>query len=1693
MTGPHVGLSPHISATAAAALHRANQLSSASSHRRLTHFAFSHSPPPRRRFIPTSSCASPPPNPPNAAAAAMADDEAAVLPPPPPLPPPCRPHRQLRPRGYQVEVFEAALRGNTIAVLDTGSGKTMVAVMLAREHARRVRAGEAPRRIVVFLAPTVHLVHQQFEVIREYTDLDVMMCSGASRVGEWGADHWKEEVGRNEIVVMTPQILLDALRHAFLTMSAVSLLIFDECHRACGSHPYARIMKEFYFGSQWRPDVFGMTASPVATKGASTLHNCEAHISQLELTLDAKIYIVEDRNELESFSPPTTIVNKYYDAYMVDFDNLKSKLQIFSDEFDSLLVGLQESPSNKFKDTDNILETSRKSLSRYHGKILYSLNDLGPIITSEVVKIHIESVKPLCDSEDCIFSKASLCLHMSYFKEALSLIEEILPQGYGELMKSESGSEELTKRGYISSKVNTLINIFKSFGSSNEVLCLIFVDRIITAKAVERFMRGIVNFSCFSISYLTGGSTSKDALSPAVQRFTLDLFRAGKVNLLFTTDVTEEGVDVPNCSCVIRFDLPRTVCSYVQSRGRARRNNSEFILMIERGNLQQQEHIFRMIQTGYYVKNCALYRHPNALSYDLSIQGMYTYQVQSTGATITADCCVNLIRKYCEKLPKDRYFMPKPSFEVTIEDGLFKCTLTLPRNAAFQSIVGPLSSSSNLSKQLVSLEACKKLHQLGELNDHLVPLTEEPMDTDFTTADEKCISGPGTTKRKELHGTTCVLALSGTWIHDSENITLNTYRIDFLCDQEGENYAGFVLLMEPELDDDVAPSKMDLFLIPNKMVYTTVTPRGKVQLNKKQLGKGKLFQEFFFNGIFGRLFHGSRKSGAQRDFIFKKGHEIQWNTESMYLLLPLRDSSYIQDDLSIHWEAIESCAGAVEQLWSSYQGDENVIPVNCIPQKRRGGQEEIIHLANKSLHCSSIKDSVVLSLHTGRIYTVLDLILDTTAEDSFDEMCKGKASPFTSFVDYYHQKYGIIIQHPEQPLLLLKQSHNAHNLLFSKLKYLDGSTGKPLLMEKEQIHARVPPELLIHLDVTTDILKSFYLLPSVIHRLQSLMLASQLRREIGYNQHIPVTLILEAITTLRCCETFSLERLELLGDSVLKYVVGCDLFLRYPMKHEGQLSDMRSKAVCNATLHKHGIWRSLQGYVRDNAFDPRRWVAPGQISLRPFPCNCGIETAFVPSHRRYIRDDPSFFVGKPCDRGHRWMCSKTISDCVEALVGAYYVGGGIAAALWVMRWFGIDIKCDMKLLQEVKFNASHLCSLSKINDIEELEAKLKYNFSVKGLLLEAITHPSLQELGVDYCYQRLEFLGDSVLDLLLTRHLYATHTDVDPGELTDLRSALVSNENFAQAVVRNNIHSHLQHGSGILLEQITEYVRSNLECQGKESEFLQHTTCKVPKVLGDIMESIAGAVFIDTDFNVDMVWEIFEPLLSPLITPDKLALPPYRELLELCSHIGCFLNSKCTSKGEEVIIEMSLQLRDELLVAQGHDRNKKRAKAKAASRILADLKGLSIKQCLSKAKQLDIVTSDLQFDLTSSGTQLSYSDLNDYHILEGLSSVKKEVVLPLKMEKGGPRSALFKLCKILQWPMPEFEFVEQRFRTPIVMDGATTTNFNSFVSTITLHIPDATTITFQGERRTDKKSAQDSASLMMLHKLQELKICICKT
>ncbi|KAG6500179.1 hypothetical protein ZIOFF_040019 [Zingiber officinale] len=179
---------------------------------------------------------------------------------------------------------------------------------------------------------------------------------------------------------------------------------------------------------------------------------------------------------------------------------------------------------------------------------------------------------------------------------------------------------------------------------------------------------------------------------------------------------------------------------------------------------------------------------------------------------------------------RDRFFIPKSIFQLFEKDGLHGCSLTLPPNAAFQKIVGPRTCSSNLAKQLVGLDACKKkLHELGALSDRLLPFYKDSQETKFAGSNEST-TGAGTTKRKELHGMERVRALHGTWAHEPDGITLNAYRIHFVCDQGKDSYSDFVMLLDSSLDDDIASEEIKLYLTPNKIVTSVISSCGKIDL-----------------------------------------------------------------------------------------------------------------------------------------------------------------------------------------------------------------------------------------------------------------------------------------------------------------------------------------------------------------------------------------------------------------------------------------------------------------------------------------------------------------------------------------------------------------------------------------------------------------------------------------------------------------------------------------------------------------------------------------------------------------------------------------------------------------------------------------------------------------------------------------------
>lgn len=203
------------------------------------------------------------------------------------------------PREYQVELFERAKEKNIIAVLATGSGKTLIAALLLRHMIEQELVDRSNKeenltsRISFFLVDKVSLVHQQWKVLKANLDHNVAKFHG-EMVGRMCSENfWQDQFNNNMVIVCTADILLRCLHSSYFRMDQINLLIFDEAHHAKKNHPYARIIKDFYAdiesASQRRPRILGMTASPVDAKT-----DLETASAQLEGLLHCEIATVDD-------------------------------------------------------------------------------------------------------------------------------------------------------------------------------------------------------------------------------------------------------------------------------------------------------------------------------------------------------------------------------------------------------------------------------------------------------------------------------------------------------------------------------------------------------------------------------------------------------------------------------------------------------------------------------------------------------------------------------------------------------------------------------------------------------------------------------------------------------------------------------------------------------------------------------------------------------------------------------------------------------------------------------------------------------------------------------------------------------------------------------------------------------------------------------------------------------------------------------------------------------------------------------------------------------------------------------------------------------------------------------------------------------------------------------------------------------
>ncbi|XP_071711343.1 endoribonuclease Dicer homolog 2-like [Rutidosis leptorrhynchoides] len=1341
--------------------------------------------------------------------------------------------------------------------------------MLLRRYAHLLR--KPSRFFAVFLVPTVVLVKQQAEAVRKHLDLDVEEYWGEKGVDYWNAAEWKKQQETHQLMVMTPAILFDALTHKFLSMDAIKLLIFDECHNAKKRHAYAQIMKEFYHrqlsdSANQLPRILGMTASPVKAKGSSLPEAYWKHIKKLESLMHSKVYTCANESDIAKYIPSSTEKYRFYKTMEVPY-------QIF--EIISSLSILRQKHERTIRNS-NLLESSRdsaiKRLSTLSRTFEFCLNELG-------IWLAIKAAETYSYELNDLFTWGNLDVRGEKFarefcKDAKQVFSSYVPHDW----MINHVNQAAVSLGLLSTKVVCLLESLADYRHVNDMRCIIFVERVITAIVLKSLLKELnPNLCGWKTEYTAGNHSTMQSQSRGAQNKIVEEFRKGEVNIIVATSILEEGLDVQSCNLVIRFDLSSTVCSFIQSRGRARMQNSDFLLLLRSGDMETLNKVNNYLMSGKIMRDESLSHASEPCEpLDNEILNEVVYHVESTGATLSLSSSISMVYFYCSRLPSDGYFKPYPRFDINKQAGT--CSIYFPKSCPLPSI--HISSNSRMLKQLACLEACKQLHKLGALTDNLVPDTVEtavdPQEIEYDYVEEQVQYVPP--------------EIVGRFGADSTKI-FHFYLIKL---KKNFNY-------EVPLQDIVLGVNTELNLDNEGLSFDLEADRGNIAVSMTYIGTSLLTQEQitisinFQMTVLRVLLDGSITK------LIKSLEEFKLENSPMvfdYLLLP--SMGLDESPLTIDWSSVLS-------VLFPFQKEHN-----C---SLTGDNHHPVHIKNGDNHlqviCSClVENSLVYTPHNKRVYCIKNRIPGLNANSPMQINEGGSIL----YKNYYKTRYGINLLCEEESFFAARQLFVVRNYLQRGRHY----------KEKEISNAGVElPSELCYVLMSPISIKTFYsfsFVPSIMHRIKSWLIALNLKKmHLDCNPqyaNVSASKILEAITTKKCIEKFHLESFETLGDSFLKYAASQQLFKNFQDQHEGILSSRREKIISNNSLCRLGCNCNLPGFIRNEPFDPKTWVVPGDRS-----CPLKMDELVLSNGRK-------IFIART-----RTIKKKVVADVVEALIGVFLIEGGEMAALSFMGWLGITVDFNnTPYIRDLTFQPE------KFLNIQHLESLLKYKFKDASLLVEALTHGSYMLPEIPKCYQRLEFLGDAVLDYLITVHLYTKYPGLTPGMLTDLRSASVNNDCYAQSAMKVGLHKHILHGSPDLHRHIVSTVET-FDPLSLEYTFGWESETSFPKVLGDVIESLAGAIFVDSGYNKERVYESIRPLLEPLVTPETLKLHPVNELQNITqkNHYEFNKSHKRTEDGT-VLFTVEVKAEGHIFKESCMAQDKKMAERLASKSVLKLLK-----------------------------------------------------------------------------------------------------------------------------------------------------------
>ncbi|XP_076391381.1 endoribonuclease Dcr-2 isoform X2 [Megachile rotundata] len=984
-------------------------------------------------------------------------------------------------RTYQVDLLEVALRQNTIVYLPTGAGKTFIAVKLIEELSADIRRPyNEGKKHTIFVVNTVPLVVQQSEYIGRLTGLLCSPLSGDCNVDFWKDQEWNQQLEKYQVLVMTAQILVDALSHGYIYLRNINLIIFDECHRAVNDHPMRQIMQFFErCSNNEQPKVLALSASLLNSN--VKLSKVDSMIKSLEITFQAKVATVNSFEQLQNYYPVPQQVIVEYDLNVIS--DVENRVRAIISETCDILNKLLLNTMMKNIESDEVFrpKSVTKKLMSIMVDIQNQFSNAGIYGASKSALLHLiqlECLKKNADELNTIHVLEYLITEVTKCRKVLE-----------DEMKGNTELEKIYK--YSSDQTRKLFSLLKEFynkrSEGQQFCCIIFVQQRFTVNVLYQVLKNLAEhdeeYKFLKPEFMVGFSNNpyKNCIESLCiakcNKAALLRFKNGLSNCIIATDVIDEGIDIPTCTLVIRFNLPMDVRAYIQSKGRARFASSHYVLLVPKGDIDYLKRYeqFQMVEkylqqllvsennvrtkpTENEIKN-VLYKY-NIEPYAVTDENGITY-------TVTEQSAIALINRYCVSLLKSKFVYLVPCWILYTKDDMYKVSVKLPSISVLKTVIfGDFMPSINTAKRSAAMKMCIELHKVGGLSDKLLPNVMNVLNQDVNFLFPNWINEGkskdnaiiGTYKKKRHYPLQFPSALYSAFPLPEKQLYLHLFDVKpkYPVPHDDNRHLVFYNLLHNSAGFGILSAKpmpkipsFPIFMSANELNVSVKVNNTTLVLSEEEIEYIKIFHTLIFSQIVQVI----------KSFMLFDNS----NRDNCFLVVP------VDENEKINWEVIKE-HNSVERIPPS------------IPFRFKNSDYEL-----------------ALVIPTYRpspdVYIVTQICEDLTPNSCFP------TDNFFSYAHYYKEKHGLIINDLKQPMLEVKAISRKINYIKPR-RMQNNSKKRKIADVYKDFKEHLVPELCIRITFPALYWLKTTLLPSILHRVSQLLIAEDLRSTIALETNL---------------------------------------------------------------------------------------------------------------------------------------------------------------------------------------------------------------------------------------------------------------------------------------------------------------------------------------------------------------------------------------------------------------------------------------------------------------------------------------------------------------------------------------------------------------------------------------------------------------